>query len=110
MHNNFFDGVLEPLVDELQFLTNDKDSSLQKRIDELRKELKEPIIKFENTFKEIQEKINQPYKKIFNTSSIELSISLDNIISDFKKILLAESGVCIIEENNTKVKWDVNPK
>lgn len=104
-HEQLLNLVIEPIIQTYTDLMNDPDSTLNKKITELKQEAQSPINNIREQILEIKDKVSLAYRKIFNSSEINLDISIGNISFNPKKALLDGSNFTVLEQN-TPISWD----
>jgi predicted ATP-dependent endonuclease of OLD family len=104
-HKKLLALILEPVARKYKFLMADKESSLSKKISELKVEAEKPMADFKDELKKIQSQVNSSYKQIFNSAEIQLTISLGDIGFDPQKILSSGSRIEIAERDGQS-RWE----
>lgn len=104
-HKKLLTLILEPIARKYKQLMDDENSSLSKKIAELKLEAEKPVSEFKEQLEKIQTQVNTSYQQVFNSAEIRLTVSLGDVGFDPSKSLAGASRVDISEKDG-HARWD----
>lgn len=104
-HKKLLTLILEPIAKKYKQLMEDENSSLSKKIAELKVEAEKPVTEFKEQLEKIQSDVNSSYQQVFNSAEIRLTVSLGDVGFDPNKSLAGASRVDISEKDGN-ARWD----
>lgn len=103
-HDALLGLVLEPLKTSLASMRSDPQSDLYAKIQAIKSEAEKPVAQFRQDVTPIIDKINASYQRVFSSSQVTLSVSIDELTVD-PAAALGKSSRVEIKESHGQTPW-----